>query len=61
MERRLIGSQCIALLGIAATGINMTAKNVVARMMAFADSTQTWRRTNGSIYGVNLNKATFFV
>ena len=40
MERGLIVSQCIALLGMAATGINMTAKNVVATMMAFAENTQ---------------------
>ena len=33
MERGLIVSQCIALLGMAATGINMTAKDVVAKMM----------------------------
>ena len=31
MERGLIVSQCIALLGMAATGINMTAKDVVAK------------------------------
>ena len=45
---------------MAAIGINMTAKDVVARMMAFAENTQTWSRTNGSIYGANLKRATSF-